>query len=145
LVEYKGINKKVKIICKEHGEFLQIASHHMNGGVCPKCGISCSKDEILWLKSFNNPNIISGYDKLIINGKRIRPDGYNPETKEVFEYYGDYWHGFPGKYKEDEINPTLGKTFGELYNKTMKREEMIKLAGYKVISIWESDFKKSLK
>lgn len=37
LVEYKQTNKKIKIICKEHGEFSQLPSLHLNGSGCPKC------------------------------------------------------------------------------------------------------------
>jgi len=37
-VVYKGCDKKVCIICKEHGEFYQTPYHHLNGKVgCPKC------------------------------------------------------------------------------------------------------------
>ena len=142
LSEYIGICKNIKIICKEHGEFFQKAHHHMNGGVCPKCGVSCSKDEIAWIKSFNNPNIISGYDKLIINGKKLRPDGFDPITNTVYEFYGDYWHGNPKKFKSEDINPSNNITFGKLYEKTIKRENIIKMAGYNLISIWEYDYKK---
>src|SRR5690606_28005755 len=36
-VKYKGYNKKVTIICKEHGEFSQTAGHHIRGCGCPDC------------------------------------------------------------------------------------------------------------
>ena len=36
-VEYKSANEKVCIICPEHGEFWQKASHHLNGVGCPLC------------------------------------------------------------------------------------------------------------
>lgn len=36
-VEYKGANKKVKIVCNEHGEFLQNARSHIAGQGCRKC------------------------------------------------------------------------------------------------------------
>lgn len=67
-------------------------------------------------------------------------DGYDPETKTVYEFYGDYWHGSINKFNPTEKNKTIGKTFGELYEKTLQREAAIKAAGYKVISIWESDY-----
>jgi hypothetical protein len=38
LVEYKNISTKVKIICKEHGEFLQTPCNHLQGCGCMKCG-----------------------------------------------------------------------------------------------------------
>ncbi len=39
-----------------------------------------------------------------------------------------------------DINPKTKTTFGELYENTLKREKKLKKAGYKVISIWASDF-----
>ncbi len=36
-VEYRGANKKVCIICPDHGEFWQIASGHLRGAGCPFC------------------------------------------------------------------------------------------------------------
>jgi len=43
------INKKVKIICKEHGEFLQTPDNHLCGKGCPHC------------KSSKGENIIKKY------------------------------------------------------------------------------------
>jgi very-short-patch-repair endonuclease len=36
-LEYKGSNRKVKIICKTHGEFEQKADTHLDGHGCRKC------------------------------------------------------------------------------------------------------------
>ncbi|MBP6740820.1 MAG: hypothetical protein KA146_12560, partial [Leptospiraceae bacterium] len=36
-VKYVNSNTSVKIVCSDHGEFLQRASHHRNGVGCPKC------------------------------------------------------------------------------------------------------------
>jgi very-short-patch-repair endonuclease len=42
-VEYMNANTKVRIICREHGEFLQTPSHHIGrGDGCIKCGITYS-------------------------------------------------------------------------------------------------------
>lgn len=38
LVDFQGVNRKVKIICKEHGMFEQTPDNHMNGQNCPRCG-----------------------------------------------------------------------------------------------------------
>ncbi len=38
LVEYLGSNKKVKIICPDHGVFEQLATQHIQGRGCPECG-----------------------------------------------------------------------------------------------------------
>ena len=37
-VEYTKANKKVCIICPEHGEFWQVANTHLNKCGCPECG-----------------------------------------------------------------------------------------------------------
>lgn len=37
LVEYKTSTSKVKIICKKHGVFSQLANHHMRGVGCAEC------------------------------------------------------------------------------------------------------------
>ena len=37
LVDFIGINKKVKIICEKHGVFEQTPYKHINGQDCPKC------------------------------------------------------------------------------------------------------------
>lgn len=38
-VIYQSIKKKIEIICKEHGLFLQTPLSHLRGSGCPKCGI----------------------------------------------------------------------------------------------------------
>ncbi len=45
LVNYKGRNKKITIICKEHGEFTQTPGHHLNKQGCKKCGINKRADK----------------------------------------------------------------------------------------------------
>lgn len=37
LLEYKGCNDKIKIICKEHGIFNQTFGNHLRGQNCPQC------------------------------------------------------------------------------------------------------------
>ena len=39
LVDYKGVDYKVKIICKKHGVFEQLAYDHMKGYNCRQCSI----------------------------------------------------------------------------------------------------------
>lgn len=36
--QYTGMTNRVKIICPKHGVFEQVASYHINGAGCPKCG-----------------------------------------------------------------------------------------------------------
>jgi hypothetical protein len=43
LVEYKGSNKKVKIICPKHGVFETDAITHLRGCICLKCSVENSR------------------------------------------------------------------------------------------------------
>ncbi|MGZ8924656.1 MAG: DUF7487 domain-containing protein [Nitrososphaeraceae archaeon] len=75
-----------------------------------------------------------------IPGTRYKADGYCSETNTIYEFHGDYWHGNPNVYSSDELNSTTGKTMGELYQKTLEKEETIKTLGYNLIVIWEQQF-----
>lgn len=46
LTNYINKKHKVIIICPKHGEFTRIASEHLRGRGCPKCGTSLSDSEI---------------------------------------------------------------------------------------------------
>jgi len=139
-VVYKNNSTKIKIICPEHGDFEQNPNHHLNGSDCPLCSHkNISKMETEWLDSKNiakeNRNVL-----IIIDGKKYKPDAYDSATNTIYEFYGDFWHGNPKIYNQNKINKANKKSFGELYNKTMERENKLLYAGYNVISIWEHDW-----
>lgn len=45
-VKYKGAKYKIKIICREHGEFEQVASSHLTGNGCNNCGNDLTKKKL---------------------------------------------------------------------------------------------------
>lgn len=96
---------------------------------------SQSKGETKWLNELNihNRQYIIKY-----NNHRYKVDGYDPQTNTIYEYLGDYWHGNPYKYKDDDVNKRLNKTMGELYQNTVTRFNILKSLGYKIIYRWES-------
>ena len=53
-VEYNGVKEKVCIICPNHGEFWQIAEHHLNGCGCPICKESSMERELRLFLNENN-------------------------------------------------------------------------------------------
>ena len=140
-VEYINHSTKVIIICTKHGEFKQTPNNHMiHKKGCSKCSINISKKELEWLDSINNPSIIKQFT-MKIDKKIYKFDGYDPKTKTIYEFYGDFWHGNLNIYNKENINQVSKKKFGELYENTMNREKYLKSLGYNIISIWENDFK----
>jgi hypothetical protein len=139
----KGNRSLVSIICPKHGEFKQTIVSHLNGSGCQKCGLSISKPEEKWLEKIGIPNDSKHrHTTLKVNDRNFLVDGFCPETNTVYEFYGDFWHGNPTKYSPDTINRVSKTSFGELYRKTIEREKQIKQK-YNLVSIWESDWKKS--
>lgn len=143
LVNYRGAHIKIIIICIKHGEFEQEPSVHIKGHGCPRCVSTISKIEIKWLDYINLPNEFR-HKTIRFNNKYYLVDGFNHNTNVVYEFYGDYWHGNPRIYNAESIHPVSKISYGKLYEKTLQRENIIRLAGYNIISIWEYDFKKLL-
>jgi len=92
-VSYKNAKQKVKILCPQHGEFLQTPNDHLRGYGCPTCG-SKARSEI------DLRNGISNYfsDATILFNQRIVPsrisktkleiDIWIPDFKIAVEYNG---------------------------------------------------------
>ncbi|MGI0076181.1 MAG: DUF7487 domain-containing protein [Nitrosopumilaceae archaeon] len=77
-----------------------------------------------------------------IPNTRFHADGYCEKTNTIYEFYGNIFHGNPNIFKSHEscspFNPQV--TAGELYQKTLKRENKIKSMGYNLVVMWESNF-----
>ena len=135
---YTGAFKKIIIICKFHGNFLQSPTNHIhNKHGCPKCGYNISNPEIKFLNYINLPEEF--------RHKYIKPykvDGYDPKTNTIYEFLGDYWHGNPELYDATKIHPKTKITFGEMYNKTIFRLNQLKSMGYIIKYVWENDWNK---
>ena len=105
-----------------------------------------SQGQIEWLKYMcvSTPDIrhILNYDdgEYKIPGSRYYADGYSDEELCIFEYHGDYWHGNPNIYNQEEINKSTRTTFGELYEKTLEKQRFCEETGYNYVSIWESEW-----
>jgi hypothetical protein len=100
---------------------------------------------INWLNSVAEDGKINIYHatnggEYSIPNTRYKADGYCKETNTIYEFHGDYWHGNPNIYDSTFINEVTGKSMGELYQKTIERENLIKSLGYNLIVLWESDY-----
>lgn len=89
------------------------------------------KENLNEFKVLRNQHIIDEEDY-----KNIFPD-ILIENKIIVEYYGDYWHGNPNKYKEDD---SFGNsTMRDVWENNTKRIDRLEKMGYYVFIVWESD------
>lgn len=142
-VIYVNRKEKVSITCLQHGDFLQAPGAHLSQGQgCPKCVCNVSRIGNRWLDSLDIPNDPEHREvDRLISGRKFVVDGYMPDTNTVYEFYGDKAHGNPGKFNCDDKGP-FGVTYGESYRKTVEREHIFRSAGYNLVTMWESDFRK---
>jgi len=113
---------------------------------CPCCGmLGTSRKENAWLDSIGIPPEYRRYKTDVKNKKHyIRVDGFNPDTKTCYEFYGDFWHGNPHRYNPNEVNVVAKKTYQQLYEETMSRENKLRESGYNIVTIWETDWNKGV-
>jgi hypothetical protein len=137
--KFNYVNAKTKgtIICPIHGEFLQVPNNHLSGNGCEKCITSVSNSETKFLDLLSVPNQYRQYRL----GK-YKVDGFDPLTNTVYEFLGDFWHGNPKIYESSDRHRVSNKTYGEIYNATMKKFDDLKNMGYNVNYIWEDDWKR---
>jgi G:T-mismatch repair DNA endonuclease (very short patch repair protein) len=76
---------------------------------------------------------------------RLSVDGYCPETKIVYEFYGCYYHGHRCMPYRDTATLRRDKdTLAQRYEQTMTRLEQITKAGYEVEIMWECEFDRDI-
>lgn len=70
------------------------------------------------------------------------PDEMNKDKKIIVEMYGDTYHCNPKKFDDPlKFIGTIGRTVGEQWQRDKRRLGCFYAKGYKVIIIWESDFR----
>lgn len=138
---YKNAITNVIILCPKHGAFLQTPASHLSGNGCNNCSKIISNISNIWLDYIGIPDNKQHREVKLIHGRKFKVDGYMPETNTIYEFYGDAVHGNPSIYDSNDTNKKWNVKYGELYKKTMEREEIFKKAGYNIVTIWETDFK----
>ncbi|WAQ94774.1 hypothetical protein MAR_007245 [Mya arenaria] len=85
-----------------------------------------------------------------VGEKQIGPykvDGYyetEEGEKDVLEMNGCFWHGCNRCFKSNTINSVNDMTMGDLYTRTMDKQQYVESLGYTYVSKWECDFKKEI-
>jgi hypothetical protein len=105
-----------------------------------------SNKSIEWLEFLNFKNKLkiiharnSSSGEIRIN--KLRVDGFDAETKTVYEFNGCFFHGHPKCIDNmNGINPVSKVSYSQLLKKTIRKQKFLENRGYKVISIWECDW-----
>ena len=146
---YTGYKDPLNFTCDNNHQWKTTPDNILNGrSGCPFCASSktFSFMAIEWLKMIErdeNINIIhrgNSDREYVIPGTKYTVDGYCKETNTIYEFHGNYWHGNPRLFNAKEINDKVKRTYGELYQDTIKKEQAIKDLGYNLVVIWEDEF-----
>ena len=91
------------------------------------------------LHNINIQHAKNGGEFTIPNTK-YKADGYCKDTNTIYEFHGDEYHGNP-KINNFNHMSYFGIKYGDLYQKTLQREQLIRDLGYNLVVMWEHDWK----
>lgn len=140
LVSYSNAHSKVKIICKEHGVFEQLAYCHLNGSGCPYC--ASSKGEKLIRNYLLNKSIIFEEQKTFSDLKDknyLSYDFYVPKRNILIEFNG-IQHYVWQKY----LQPTYHDFLVQKHHDWLKRKYAKKNNIELVVITYEDDISETL-
>lgn len=107
--------------------------------IAKRNGKGKSKEETKWLDSLEVPLEFRQYCIKGNSGSNYIVDGYDPNTNTVYEWNGSFWHGNPEYYKKEDFHPVMKTTtFGELYERTIRKETDLLESGYNLIVKWST-------
>ena len=74
-----------------------------------------------------------------IPGTRHIVDGYDADTKTVYEFHGCFWHGCRTCHPQrTDVHPTLlDRTMDDVRDLVDKKRLLLQTLGYKVVEMWE--------
>lgn len=152
-VEYAAQSKKVrekyyKTMIKKYGK--KTITGPKKSGKFASSKLEMEIVDLLKKKLLNTKYNFTYYDYsnrqfwISDNNKSHPVDFYIKELKYVLEIDGDWFHGNPEKYNQNDIHPLINKTFGELYDRTKLTTEW--LINHKQVDkirrFWNSEIKK---
>ena len=104
------------------------------------CKINRSKDEIILFEFLKNA--LSEYKVEEKRSIKIDSSWFLPdvliEDKIIIEYFGNYWHGNPRIFKEDDLVAHHQKA-KNVWEKDRNRIQKLEKSGYKVLIMWEDE------
>ncbi|VEN56957.1 unnamed protein product [Callosobruchus maculatus] len=123
-------------------------------GIIPKGGYRMRNNQstlaIKWLvleeksRNINIQHAAKG-EEARVGGVKV--DGYSPDTKQIFEFEGCYYHGCSQCFTHQRDIPLKEEpteTLNSRYEATMVKNARLKSLGFEVIVMWECEFKRQL-
>jgi len=105
-VDYKNNETKVKIICKEHGEFEQSPKNHLDGRGCAKCGVNKTKKA----QTLSNDEFIKKAQDIhddIYDYSKVNYINYNTKVTIICKKHGNF-DQTPKNHLDNQGCPTCG-------------------------------------
>lgn len=144
---YKNLNK-TKLLIKEnfirkHGEYKgSIRWDLYKERRKSFSNISCDLFDKLGIEESMYGTKGDGEYIIEVNDSCYLFDYYVPSKKKVIEFFGDYWHGNPSIYNENDKIALGSITAKDKWDKDKERINYIESLGIDVLVVWESDYKK---
>ena len=77
----------------------------------------------------------------LVPGRRVRPDGYSAETKTVWLFHGNYYHGYPPDDPRHETAIGVGsQSAAMLFEATTLNMQLYSKRGFVVKYVWEHEY-----
>ena len=77
-----------------------------------------------------------------VGDRKLPVDGFNPETRTVYQFHGCYWHGHDcALNRGKEFNEKRKKPMAELLEETRANTEYIRSKGYRVVELYECEWR----
>lgn len=136
---YKGYFTKTQHVCACGQNWMTTPSNALLTGSsrCQACYLrdnQVSKVGDAWLAQVEKILRIKVDREFRCGVGRYVCDGYNKRHNVVFEFLGDYWHGNP-KTRKDERR-------AHKYERLKNKMKLLRAAGFTVVWVWESEFRK---
>jgi hypothetical protein len=110
-----------------------------------------SNKSIEWLEFQNHKNKLKiihkrNSSKGEVRIARFRVDGFEKETKTIYEFNGCFFHGHPKCVSNmSSINPVMKISYDCLFKRTLNKKKALERQGFKVITKWECEWEKERK
>lgn len=106
---------------------------------------NASKLEIDFAEELKKITVCETKVTIHIGHKWFLPDVFVKRDGVVIEFLGNFYHCNPKFYKANYFNKKLKKYATEIWEADEKRQRKLEEEGFKVIVIWEEDYKKNKK